>query len=221
MNNNPAEQAIMNAALEVMAEESIGGVRMHLIAEKAGMSQANLHYYYKTKHDLIIELFSKIREKYEADRKVALGKTCKDIDKRLGVFCDQKKHLILDQPAYEYAHFNYWTYGRIDPEVRQMFYDSNEAWRKEMREAIRKYVPGVSEDESRLLSHVMVSMLMGASVQYLNHPGLMDLDAYFALCKEMLLTQIEKYERQAQEAAGEEAYPDSGASNPQKEGEGA
>lgn len=202
MNNNPAEQAIMNAALEVMAEESIGGIRMHLIADKAGMSPANLHYYYKTKHDLIIELFEKIREKFEEERKSAMGKACKDIDTRLEVFCQQKKHVILEESSIDFAQFNYWTYGRNDPEVRQLFYDSNEAWRKDMREAIRKYVPQVSEEQSRLLSHVMVSMLLGASLQYLNHPGLMNLDDYFSLCKGMLLAQIDAF-TQENETAGQ------------------
>ena len=42
-----AEERILKAALKVVNEVTINGTRMHLIAEKAGMVQSNIHYYYK------------------------------------------------------------------------------------------------------------------------------------------------------------------------------
>ena len=49
MKNKATEQKIMDAALDVVAEKSISGTRVHLIAERAGIVQSNLHYYFKTK----------------------------------------------------------------------------------------------------------------------------------------------------------------------------
>lgn len=197
MSRNTEEEALLDAAMEVLAEKSLGGVRVHLVAERAGMVQSNLHYYFKTKHDLLVALYRRVHNKFEETRKKVMGRVYPDIDGRLQVFFDQKKEIILNEPAVDYVQFDYWTQSRSDPEIRDMIYASSESWREEMREAIRKYVPEVSEEEGRLLSHVLVSMLMGASMQYLNHPGLMDLDEYFALCKRMLLTQIRDFKQQA------------------------
>ena len=53
MKVTPQEKTILDAALEVVARETISRTRMHLIAEEAGMSQSNLHYHFKTKDDLL------------------------------------------------------------------------------------------------------------------------------------------------------------------------
>ena len=47
------EERILNAALKVVNDVTISGTRMHLIAEKADMVQSNVHYYYKTKQELL------------------------------------------------------------------------------------------------------------------------------------------------------------------------
>lgn len=198
LSGSTEEEALLDAAMQVLAEKSLNGVRVHLVAERAGMVQSNLHYYYKTKHDLLVALYRRVHSRFEQTRKKVAKRSFPDLKSRLQVFFDQKKNIILNEPAIDYVQFDYWTQSRNDPEIREMIYASSETWRKEMRSAIRKYAPGVSEEDSRKLSHILVSMLMGASMQYLNHPGLMDLDEYFALCKEMLLTQIEKYERRGQ-----------------------
>lgn len=50
------EERILNAALKVVNDVTISGTRMHLIADKADMVQSNVHYYYKTKQDLLKRL---------------------------------------------------------------------------------------------------------------------------------------------------------------------
>ncbi|MEL7608255.1 MAG: TetR/AcrR family transcriptional regulator [Bacillota bacterium] len=192
---NAVEQVILDAALEVLVEKSISGTRMHLIAEKAGMAQSNLHYYYKTKHDLLVALYQSIHKRFEEDRKRVRRKNYEDIDSRLQVFFDQKKDIILNQSATDFARIDYWSQGRSDPEFKEMFYEANQVWYQEIQNAIHQFAPNVSQEHCGMISRIMISMMNGASVQYLNHPGLMDLDEYFGLCKAMLLAQIEEFEK--------------------------
>lgn len=194
MNNNIAEQVILDAALQVVAEKSIIGTRLHLIAQKAGMAQSNLHYYYRTKHDLLVALFKRIQDGFEADREVRLGKEYRNFDKRLQVYFDQKKHIITEDPAIDYAQFDYWSQGRSDPEIKQLFYQSYEVWRQEMVDSIHQFYPDIDDEEMRSIARVMVSMMMGGSMQYLNAVEPFDLDAYFAQCSEMILRQVESLE---------------------------
>ena len=60
---------ILDAAMKVVAREKISGTRMHMIAKEANMSQANLHYYFSTKNDIMIALLDNIQEEFSNDRK--------------------------------------------------------------------------------------------------------------------------------------------------------
>ncbi len=46
------ERLILEAAEQVFAEAGFGGATMQVIADKAGLPKANLHYYFATKEDL-------------------------------------------------------------------------------------------------------------------------------------------------------------------------
>ena len=63
------EERILNAALKVVNDVTISGTRMHLIAEKADMVQSNVHYYYKTKQELLKGLQEWILEASEQELK--------------------------------------------------------------------------------------------------------------------------------------------------------
>ena len=53
-------QKILSAAEEVIAERGYGGATMAMIAERAGLPKANLHYYYGTKEQLYLALLEDI-----------------------------------------------------------------------------------------------------------------------------------------------------------------
>ena len=76
MKKNTVKETILDAALEVVSENTISGTRMHLIAEKAGVAQSNLHYHFNTKKDLMLEMYSKMQQKF-----------CKDREEFVKIFC--------------------------------------------------------------------------------------------------------------------------------------
>ncbi len=45
-------EAILNAACEVIAETGLENIRMRMVAERAGVSTAALHYHFDTRHNL-------------------------------------------------------------------------------------------------------------------------------------------------------------------------
>lgn len=63
-NNLPTDQLILEVALQVLEAEGHGGFSIPKIAQKAGIYQGNITYYYPNREVLINALAAKISEKY-------------------------------------------------------------------------------------------------------------------------------------------------------------
>ena len=181
---------IMNAALDVVNKQTIAGTRMHLIADRAKMVQSNVHYYYKTKNELMGALQEYIFEEcYDARRKEK--KHSKDtLESQLDVFINQKKRLILTKHKYDFAEIDFWVQSKSNHEIHEKFNESYMKWRREIREVLGTYCPWLDERSRELLPYTLVSLLQGATIQYLINKEEFDIEGYFAQCKQMMLSQI-------------------------------
>lgn len=186
------EEKILDAALEVVIENTICGTRMHLIADRAGMVQSNLHYYYKTKNDLMLALQKKvlrrcleIRDRLKVDAKNTL-------EGQLDVFIRQKLEFILKEEEYDFAEIDFWVQGHINTEIQTAFAASFEGWRKEIGEMLDKYEPDLSKQKREYLPYLIVSLLEGASIQFLINKGRFDVEEYFNLCKSIIIKAIKE-----------------------------
>lgn len=177
------EEKILEAALDVVQERTISGTRMHHIAEKADVVQSNVHYYYKTKKDLLKALQEKVLQHCldirEKDREIA-GDNFAD---QMNVFIHQKKNFITKEQKYDYAELDFWLQGRIDEGIRTDFQKSFENWRREIRNVIHRFFPGLPKEKLNYFPYLIVSLLEGASIQYLIDPDAFDIDKYFEYCK--------------------------------------
>lgn len=193
MNQN--EDKILEAALKVVREHTISGTRMHLIAEQAQMRQSNLHYYYKTKDDLMLALQRKVLEKCHEIREELSKHSTDTFESQLDIFLLQKRAFILIHQEYDYAEIDFWIQGRIYPEIEKGFADSFRSWREEIGQVLDKYVPALPENIRIYLPYQIVSLLEGATIQYLIEEGNFDLDAYLESCKSMILNTIAGYRK--------------------------
>ena len=192
MIQNNAEEKILNAALNVVAKYTISNTRMHLIAEEAGMVTSNLHYYYETKQDLLLALLpklnqdaTKIRSNYNKDGLSIAG--------RVDSFFQEKKNQIKSHPEYDYVQIDFWSLGRIDEKIRQQISDTNIQWSHDIVESFREKLPNTSSEKLELLSKVMMGMMYGAAIQYLNEEQWIDLDSYFDLCIDLILNYLYRF----------------------------
>src|SRR5690606_13866819 len=55
-------ERILDAALEVFSEHGFRGATVDEIAERAGMSKPNLHYYFRRKNDLYLAVLGRTLE---------------------------------------------------------------------------------------------------------------------------------------------------------------
>ena len=173
-----------------MAKYSISGTRMHLIAEEAGMAASNLHYHFKTKHDLLLALLAEIQDRFDQERSGLMLQETHSLRERLAVFFEQKKALILEQPRYDKVQFDFWLLGQSDEMVKQDFRRSFDHWRGHLVESMLEFYPQMEEEYAKDLSYTLISLMMGASMQYLNGDGV-SLDRYFSQCLDMVIGKIE------------------------------
>ncbi|MEW8994489.1 TetR/AcrR family transcriptional regulator [Clostridium sp.] len=187
------DKRILKAALEVVSKEKISGTRMHIIAKEANMSQANLHYHFSTKNDIMVALLNSIQEEFSKGRKNYIDTERKTVTENIQGFFEQKKDDILINKKMEYAQIDYWVQGTVNEEIRTIFQNTFNIWRKSIEDTLSKEnQEGLYEKTERNLPFVMVSLMLGASLQYLIDEGKFDLDEYFQVAEEMILTACNK-----------------------------
>ncbi|GAA0181677.1 hypothetical protein SH2C18_41790 [Clostridium sediminicola] len=190
MKKNTVKENILDAALDVVSENTISGTRMHLIAEKAGVAQSNLHYHFKTKKDLMLEMYSRMQEKFSKDREEFVENSEDTIHGKINVFFDQKKDIILNNKKCDRVQFDFWQFGIVNEDAKNLFTETYDTWRKHIFDTLSPFLDGINEEKLKNISAVMVSMMIGASLQYLNKPDVFDLDEYFDMCEHMILMEM-------------------------------
>lgn len=188
-----AEKKILDAALKVVKDNTISGTRMHLIAEKADMVQSNLHYYFKTKDDLMNRLQEQVLSKCLEIRDVLKNDSEDSLEGQLDVFIGQKIDFLRNNQEYDFAEIDFWVQGRINDKMKENFAASFAGWRKDIAKMIDKYVPELSDEKKKYLPHIIVSLLEGATLQYLTDEESMDVDEYFKTVKEIIINTINSY----------------------------
>lgn len=188
-----AENRIMDAALKVVKENTISGTRMHLIAQKADMVQSNLHYYYKTKDDLMYGLQKRVLNKC-LEMREEFSKTAEDtLESQLDVFIKQKMDFTLYEQEYDFAEIDFWVQGRINDKIKRDFAISFAGWRNDIGRMLDKYASDIPEERRKYLPHIILSLLEGVTLQYLTDEDSMDVEEYFVEVKHFILNVIDSY----------------------------
>lgn len=179
---------ILEATLETIAREKISGTRMHLIAKEAEMSQSNLHYYYPTKNELLIALLDEIQERFSKKRVESVDLKNKSFEENLSGLFKEKKDVIINDKKIDYAQFDYWVQGTVNPEIRSKFQKTFDEWREDIGEVLQKSDCYSNMDQKYvdMFPYIIVSLMMGASMQYLIDEGKFDLDQYFKAAQKMI-----------------------------------
>lgn len=193
MRDNNVEDRILDAALKVVYENTISGTRMHKIADKAEMAQSNLHYYYKTKHNLMVALHKKVVAKYVDIRASIRPEYGDNLSDQLEIFIRQKLDCVVDEPEYDIVELDFWMQAQIDQEFHDIMNSAFNFWRDCIGEMLDEYVPDMPKEKRAYLPHMIMSLLEGATLQYHVDEENFDAEAYLKSCKKMILKMINDY----------------------------
>ncbi len=181
------EKQIIEAAIRILSKKTISGTRLHLVAQEAGISNSNIVYYFKSKKRLLLAVLNEIQRRSSERRKIISKEANSTLVDSLSGFFKSKKEMILHEKDYDIIKFDFWLQSLVDENIRDVYVCNNKIWRSDIISELDKYIPDLANDKKVLISHIMVSMMMGASMQYINEKEPVDLDSYFSLCMDMLL----------------------------------
>lgn len=183
-----AKKNILDAAMKVIAREKISGTRMHMIAKETDRSQANLHYYFPTKNDIMIALLDDIQKQFSENRKQYIDLDNKDVFQNIRGFFEQKEDDILNNKELDYVQLDYWVQGTVNKEIREKFQKTFNIWRSSIKEVLSKgkFKDGADDDYKDMLTYIMVSLMLGASLQYLIDEDKFDLKKYFDVAEGLI-----------------------------------
>jgi len=186
------EEHIVASALTVLTNHTISGTRMHLIAEEAGIVASNIHYYFKTKKDLLYAVLAEIQRRSSARRELIMAQVEPSLKGKLSGFFTSKQILIEEDRECDISQFDFWVQGlAADAELKQRFQRSLAIWRSDIMQVLDEFMPDMEKSKKDLLTYIMVSMMMGASMQYYYNPEALNLDAYFSACLDMVLRAMD------------------------------
>lgn len=184
------EEKIIQATLDVIEEKTISETRMRCIAEKANVYQSNLHYYYKSKKELLLEAQKEVAKRCVELREEEKKNAKNNLESQLDVFLNQKLIFIKKEPKYDYAEIDFWIQSRIDEDFKEEFKRSFFGWRRELQTLIETYANHIEKEKQLLLASVIISLLEGATIQYLIDKEAFSVDKYFTYCKELIIREI-------------------------------
>ncbi|MDO4478031.1 MAG: TetR/AcrR family transcriptional regulator [Lachnospiraceae bacterium] len=190
MKDNPNEEKILDAALTVVARETITGTRTRMIADEAGVSPSSIHYYFKSKDELMDKLQKRVLDKsfeFRNQRKKSIDPN--NIYEVLDLFFFQKMDFIQMEKDLDYVNFDFWLHSRVDDMKKKSMAEAYQEWREEIREmVVDPFCGDLPESDKEQLTFVLVSLMQGAAIQY--HLAGFNLQSYFAYCKRLIRTML-------------------------------
>jgi TetR/AcrR family transcriptional regulator len=117
MNEKPVEQDIINASMKIFIKKGKDGARMQEIADEAGVNKMLLHYYFKSKDLLFLEVVKKIVvDLYDCVIEESMNSmTFKEV---LSVFID--RHFDFLNERKESIQFLLWELSRKELDLKEI-----------------------------------------------------------------------------------------------------
>jgi AcrR family transcriptional regulator len=167
-------QAILNAAGRLLAERGYPATTIAEIAAEAGVSRGLLHYYFKSKEELLAQV---VRASSEAtlelvEQMFAQSQTAGTLAEGLIAVV---RAIVESDPSYINLSLECWTVARQSPlvarELEELFSEFREACRNGLADAVARGViaPTIPLDG---LATLLVAVTDGLVAQFLIHPDL-------------------------------------------------
>ncbi|MFW5813416.1 MAG: TetR/AcrR family transcriptional regulator [Fibrobacterota bacterium] len=158
------KEKIIQAARELIQSKGVASASLSEIADSAGVAKGTLHYYYRSKADLLFELAEE--QSLEFSRRfLELTKDTKQGEKRdtaikrlLSEIVDQNKNSILIHLIMEGATGN----AELKKKFRSLYHE----WSSTIRQGLEQLISlPVSDDTADIILASLIGMLFNTAVE--------------------------------------------------------
>ncbi len=170
---------LTRAAYKVVGQKGYYDFTIRDIAREAGLSTGLVHYYFKNKEDLLLNLLKEINR----NMLVVLNKAISASDdpkEKLNIFMHQAFNLVRDEKDYFYIVIDFWTQVNKNDRMKRantkLFKSYRDEISKILREGIEKGV--FMKMDVDYTSAVIISIIQGMIIQYVIDTNAFDYEDY-------------------------------------------
>lgn len=182
---------LTKAAYKVVSRKGYYNFTVRDIANEAGLSTGLVHYYFKSKDDLLVSVLRVMNENLS----FYLAKALEQIDdpkEKLIIFMDEAFYLVKREKEYFHVLIDFWTQINHNDRIRRANIKLYQSYRAEcakiIQEGIEKQV--FKNVDVQYTSTMIVAFVQGLIIQYIIDPNAFDYSEYNKKIKEQVLENI-------------------------------
>ncbi|NGZ76317.1 TetR/AcrR family transcriptional regulator [Saccharibacillus alkalitolerans] len=186
MKKNPKKTQIVEAAARTIADKGYENASIKEIAAEAGLSAPGLiHYYFRTKEDILLEVARQSRERY--GKEFGAAETDGPAERMFG--SGESPERGADgghDPEWYKLRYELFAQGLRSDALAQEVADLLEIGRGGISGVLDTALAEIGEEERDALSAILLACFDGLALQKLLQPGL-DLERAYALLEALIL----------------------------------
>ncbi|PKN75056.1 MAG: hypothetical protein CVU52_06325 [Deltaproteobacteria bacterium HGW-Deltaproteobacteria-10] len=158
---------LIKAAYNVVGQKGYYDFTIRDIAQEAGMSTGLVHYYFKNKEDLLLNLLKEMNKNILSILNGSISNV-KDPSEKLNIFMRQAFDLVTNEKYYSYLVLDFWTQVNKNERMKRANVKLFKSYRDEVAAILKEGVEkGVFvEMDVVYTSAVIISMIQGLIIQY-------------------------------------------------------
>jgi TetR/AcrR family fatty acid metabolism transcriptional regulator len=158
---------LTRAAYKVVGQKGYYEFTVRDIAKEAGLSTGLVHYYFKNKEDLLLNLLKEINRNMTIilNRNIS---TAEDPQERLNIFMRQAFDLVKNEKDYFYIVIDFWTQVNKNERMKRANIKLFKSYRDEISKILKEGVDkGVfTKMDVDYTAAVIISIIQGLIIQY-------------------------------------------------------
>ena len=107
---------------------------------------------------------------------------------------EQEQYVLEHTPKYTQVSLDLWGLGQADPQIKAHYAEGYAIWRGRIEKTIAEDLPEVAPEKRTIAASMLISMVLGAQIQYMSDKTVFDLDVYMDHCLNAVLTFLGCFE---------------------------
>ena len=164
---NLRRNQLTRAAYKVVGQKGYYDFTIRDIAREAGLSTGLVHYYFKNKEDLLLNLLKEINKNMLVILNRSIS-TAEDPRDKLSIFMKQAFDLVENEKDYFYIVIDFWTQVNKNDRMKRANIKLFKSYRDEVSKILKEGVDrGVFvKMDVEFTSAVIISIIQGLIIQY-------------------------------------------------------
>jgi len=184
---------LVRAAYKVVSRKGYYNFTIKDIAKESGLSSGLVHYYFKDKQDLLLNLLKDINLNIKSYLNNELAKSKNPLNKLIA-YMDQAFSLAEKEKEYFYVLLDFWTQTKHNPRMRKANNRLLQSYRDECAAIVKEGISSgiFNEVDVAFTATTIVSVIQGTIVQYVLDNEAFNYEQYTRMIKDYITSILMK-----------------------------